>query len=185
MVLRVSPDLIVYLVAPGAEVGLAAIVGVVTAEGGLIEGVVAGTGAVGIPVAVRSGGRIRGDPAVAGAVPGAGGAITGASELGTLPVVPSAVAVDAVPVAAAPTADGVPATAAGVLGPPTGLANAASGGVAAAPEGAGVIDGPIVSVWGTEAPGAIGSLMRPAAGSVPPASASRDAVARDLGELKA
>jgi hypothetical protein len=64
-----------------------------------------------------------------------------------------------------------------------GRANAASGGVDWL-LGASV-DGPIVSDSGTDAPGAIGSLIRPAAGVPLPELFSAAAVARGFGELKA
>ena len=186
--------MIVYLVpaaVAGATTGLADNAGAVGDEGGLIEGVVDVAGAGGMLFAVRSGGRILGDAPVVEAVPGIGGAITGASEFGTLlaaavpvPVVPSAVAVGFVPLAAPPMT-GLPAPGDVMLAPVLGFANAVSGGVAAPPEGADVEAGPIVRVCGTDAPGAIGSLMRPVADSVLPGSASRDTVVRDFAGLKA
>jgi len=178
----------VYFVAPdaGAVTGdvFAVVVGLAGA-GGLIVGVVAGAGELGGVTAVRSGGRMRGDPGVMGADP-VGGAITGASEFGDPPAV-APVAPSEVPFAPA-----VPVPPSGELpdpgtvpGPAVDFANALSGGVATDPEADTPAAGPIVRVCGTDAPGAIGSLMRPVADSALPESASRDAVVRDLGELKA
>jgi hypothetical protein len=126
---------------------------------------------------------MRGEPVVMGEDP-VGGAITGASEFGVPPAVapaaPSAVLFAPVP----PTSAGLPVPGA-VPVPAVDFANAVSGGVAADPEADAPVAGPIVRVCGTDAPGAIGSLMRPVADSALPESASRDAVVRDLGELKA